>query len=142
RSGADEAGRDLSTIDVAACIWCSVSGNQAAAKDALKEKIAYYGHALSQTILEQLGLTHADFAPIEDAVMRENNIEKAKSLVSSQMMQIGIGGTGRDLIVRLEKLVALGVRHISFGPPLGPDVDEAIQVIGREVIPYFGGDEL
>jgi 5,10-methylenetetrahydromethanopterin reductase len=137
QEGAAKAGRNLDEIDIAACVWCSVSEDKEAAEDALKEKIAYYGHALSPTILEQLGLTQADFETIEQAVMVENNLEKAKSLVTEAMMQIGIVGTAKDLIARLERLVALGVQHISFGPPLGPNVDEAIQVIGREVIPHF-----
>jgi 5,10-methylenetetrahydromethanopterin reductase len=135
--GASLAGRPLETIDIAACIWCSIADDKAAAEDALKEKVAYYGHAMSPLILEQLGLTHDDFSQIEQAVMQENNLEKAKSLVTAQMLQIGIAGTTRDLIRRLEKLVALGVQHISFGPPLGPNLDEAIRVIGRDVIPYF-----
>jgi hypothetical protein len=28
---------------------------------------------------------------------------------------------------------------LSFGPPLGPDPVEAIQLIGREIIPHFRG---
>lgn len=135
--GARQAGRSMSEIDVAACIWCSVSDNQAQAEDALKEKIAYYGHAMSATILEQLGLTHADFREIERLVMIEKNIEAAKRLVTEPMMRIGIAGSADKLIERLEQLAALGVRHISFGPPLGPDIDEAIRVIGQQIIPHF-----
>ena len=137
RAGAESAGRNVDEIDVAACFWCSISGDKTRAEDALKEKIAYYGHALSPMILEQLGLTHADFEPIAHAVVVENNIHKAKTMVTEPMMQIGIAGTALDLIARLEKLVALGVKHLSFGPPLGPDIDEAIRVIGRDVLPYF-----
>ncbi len=135
--GARQAGRSMSEIDVAACIWCSVSDNQAQAEDALKEKIAYYGHAMSATILEQLGLTHADFREIERLVMIEKNIEAAKRLVTEPMMRIGIAGSADKLIERLEQLAALGVQHISFGPPLGPDIDEAIRVIGQQIIPHF-----
>lgn len=135
--GARQAGRSIGEIDVAACIWCSVSDNQAQAEDALKEKIAYYGHAMSTTILEQLGLTHADFSEIERLVMVEKDIETAKRLVTEPMMRIGIAGSADKLIERLEQLAALGVRHISFGPPLGPDIDEAIRVIGQRVIPHF-----
>ncbi len=137
RKGAMEAGRNLEDIDIAACIWCSISEDKAAAEDVLAEKIAYYGHAFSETILAQLSLTHADFEPIEHAIMAENNIEKAKSLITPQMLQFGIAGTSRELIERIEKLTALGIQHISFGPPLGPDIDEAIRVIGQDVIPYF-----
>jgi 5,10-methylenetetrahydromethanopterin reductase len=135
--GAKQAGRSMDEIDVAACIWCSVSDDQAQAEDALKEKIAYYGHAMSATILEQLGLSQADFSEIERLVMVKQDIEAAKRLVTEPMMRIGIAGSANRLIERLEGLAALGVRHISFGPPLGPDIDEAIQVIGQRVIPHF-----
>jgi 5,10-methylenetetrahydromethanopterin reductase len=137
RAGAESAGRSLDEIDVAACIWCSIADDKKAAEDALKEKIAYYGYSLSPMILEQLQVTREDFEPIARAVMAENDLSKAKTMVTPPMMRIGIAGTSHDLIARLEALVEMGVKHISFGPPLGPDVDEAIRVIGRDVIPYF-----
>jgi 5,10-methylenetetrahydromethanopterin reductase len=137
RAGAASAGRSLDEVDVAACIWCSIADDKGAAEDALKEKIAYYGYSLSPMILEQLALSREDFEPIARAVMLENDLPAAKTMVTPPMMRIGIAGTSRDLIARLEALVEMGVRHISFGPPLGPDVDEAIQAIGRDVIPYF-----
>ncbi len=137
REGAARANRSLEDVDVAACIWVSVAEDRVAAEDALREKIAYYGHALSDLILQRLGLQRSDFAEIEHAAQAEGDMARARSLVTDQMLQIGIVGTGRDLIERLEGLVALGARHLSFGPPLGPDPLAALQVIGREVIPHF-----
>lgn len=135
--GAADAQRDVRQIDLAACIWCSVSDDQEAARDALKEKIAYYGHALSPTILDQLGLTHEDFASIRQAVVVEGDLGKGKRLVSEAMLRIGIVGTADDVIRRCEGLAQMGARHLSFGPPLGPDPLAAIELIGRKVIPYF-----
>lgn len=135
--GTEQAGRSQKDLDVAACIWVSVSDDRAAAEDVLKEKIAYYGHAMSPLVLDRLGLTQDDFTPIEQAVMVENDLEKAKSLVTEPMMKIGIAGTATDLILRLEGLAAMGATHISFGPPLGPDLMDAVASIGREVIPHF-----
>jgi 5,10-methylenetetrahydromethanopterin reductase len=135
--GATRAGRSLDEIDVAGCVWCSVSNDRGAAEDVLKDKIAYYGHALSPLIWERLGLSAADFRPLEQALMTERDPIAARALVTERMLRIGIVGTPADLIRRLEGLVALGVRHLSFGPPLGPDQLEAVQAIGREVIPHF-----
>ena len=53
------------------------------------------------------------------------------------MLRIGIVGSPEDLIQRLGILVEMGVSHLSFGPPLGPDPLSAIESIGREVVPYF-----
>lgn len=137
REGAHSAGRDLDSIDIAACVWCALDDDRAAAEDALRAKIAYYGHALSPLILERLGVRQDEFTPIEHAIMVERDEAKAKALVTDKMLKIGIVGTSHDLIERLEKLVALGVRHLSLGPPLGRDPLAAIQAVGRDVIPYF-----
>ena len=136
-TGAAAAGRDMREIDVAACVWVSVAEEHAAAADALREKIAYYGHALSDTILGRLGLTRADFAPIERALHAERDLARAKALVTEPMLRIGIVGASRDVIARLEQLVGLGATHLSFGPPLGPDPLAALHILGREVLPYF-----
>jgi 5,10-methylenetetrahydromethanopterin reductase len=137
--GAASVGRSLDQIDVAACFWCSISDDKTSAEDALREKIAYYGHAMSPMILDQLGLSRADFEPLAHAVAVDNDLQRAKTMVTAPMMRIGIAGTADELIARLETLVEMGVNHISFGPPVGPDIDEAIRVIGRDVIPYFRG---
>ena len=135
--GAKSAGRDMAEIDVAACVWASVDEDAEAAKDALREKVAYYGHAMSRMILGQLGLNHDDFKPIEHLVMVEKDMPAAKRLVTDQMLQIGIVGTTHDLIERLESLAEMGVKHMSFGPPLGANPLKAVQQIGKDVIPYF-----
>lgn len=137
KEGAETAGRSLNDVDVAACIWCSLADDADAAKDVLREKIAYYGHAFSPMILEQLNLTKDDFSRIETLIMKEKDIEAAKREVTDTMLQFGITGTSSDLIDRLESLVEMGVKHISLGPPLGPDPLAALTIIGRDVIPHF-----
>ncbi len=136
-AGAAAAGRTMDEIDLAACIWVSVSDDQDAAEDVLREKIAYYGAGLGPLIHRQLGVTKADFAPIERAIMTERDTAKAKALVTDAMLRIGIVGTPDDLIPRLETLVAMGARHLSFGPPLGPDPVAAVEAFGRAIIPHF-----
>ncbi len=135
--GAARTGRDLAGFDLAACIWCSVSDDHAAAERVLRDKIAYYGHALSPLIWDRLGVREEDFRPIEQALMTDRDPERARALVDERMLRIGVVGTPADLVPRLEGLVAMGARHLSFGPPLGPDPLAAVRSIGREVIPRF-----
>jgi 5,10-methylenetetrahydromethanopterin reductase len=123
-------------VDIAACIWCSVSEDRAAAERVLRDKIAYYGHALSPLILSRLGVTRADFDPIQ-AALRVGDTERAAELVTPAMLRIGIVGTTADLLPRLQSLVDMGARHLSFGPPLGPDPLAAIATLGREVLSKF-----
>ena len=137
QDGLNQAERSVNDVDVAACIWCSVSDDRDKAEAVLKDKIAYYGHALSPLILQQLGVDRREFEPIERAVMVERDLPKARSLVSQKMLRIGVVGTAKDLIPRLEALVDMGARHLSFGPPLGPDPVAAIEILGKEVLPRF-----
>jgi 5,10-methylenetetrahydromethanopterin reductase len=135
--GAARTGRAFADVDVAACVWCAIANDREAARDALAEKIAYYGHTLSPLILQQLGLSADDFAPLRQAVIVEGNLTKGKRLVTEAMLQIGIVGTATDVMRRCEGLAALGARHLSFGPPLGPDLLAALEALGTQVIPHF-----
>ncbi|MFN8528726.1 MAG: LLM class flavin-dependent oxidoreductase [Anaerolineae bacterium] len=139
REGMDKAGRSLDDLDLAACIWVSLSDDRAAAESVLRHKIAYYGHAMSPLIWDRLGLMQDDFRPIEQAIMRDGDPVRAAAMVTPDMLKIGVVGTAADLIERLEGLVALGARHLSFGPPLGDDPLKAITILGRDVLPYFKG---
>ena len=136
QAGAAQRAPALVELDLAACIWVSLATDKQAARRALAEKIAYYGHALSPLILDRLGVTLADFRPIEHAIMVERDVARAVNMVDERMLRIGVVGAPREVIERLEPLVAAGVRHLSFGPPLGPDRREAVALLGQ-VIEHF-----
>lgn len=127
---------ELDELDFAACIWVSLSEEKTEARRVLAEKIAYYGHALGPLILERLGVQREEFAPIERAVMVERDVDKAVGLIDERMMRIGVAGRPEDVIERLEPLVAAGARHLSFGPPLGPALPEAVRMLAQ-VIDHF-----
>jgi 5,10-methylenetetrahydromethanopterin reductase len=127
---------DLGELDLAVCIWVSLSDDRTAARRVLAQKIAYYGHALGPLIWDRLGLTKEDFTPIEQAMMVERDEEKAIALVDKRMLRIGVVGNAQDVIARLEPLVAAGARHLSFGPPLGPEPLRAVRLLGQ-VVKHF-----
>jgi 5,10-methylenetetrahydromethanopterin reductase len=135
-SGAQKRPRYLPPLDLAACIWVSLSDDREAARRVLAQKVAYYGHALGPLIWERLQLVRSDFDAIEDAMMVQRDEEAAISLVDERMLRIGVVGGAREVIERLEPLVAAGATHLSFGPPLGPDRLEAIRILGR-VVTHF-----
>lgn len=126
----------LEPLDFAACIWVSLAADREAAQRTLAQKIAYYGASLSPLILTQLNLSVADFAPIQHTLNVERNEAKAVAMVDERMLRIGVVGQPSDVIARLEPLVAAGAKHLSFGPPLGPDPLEAVSLLGQ-VIDHF-----
>jgi 5,10-methylenetetrahydromethanopterin reductase len=132
--GARESGRDPDAIDVAACIWCSIDGNEARAKRALASKIAYYGASFSPHILAAVSLTVLDFRSIQQA-LSNGNTERARNLVTPAMLSLGVAGGVDELVEAGARLVDAGARHISFGPPLGPDPEQAVAALGAHVVP-------
>lgn len=118
--GAAIAGRDPLSVDVAACIWCSISSDAARGRRALAEKLAYYGPSFSPDLLARVGLRPIDFEGFH---------------VPERGLALGVAGGAEDVAGACLQLIADGARHISFGPPLGPDPEEAIRVLASGVIP-------
>ena len=136
-AGAEQAGRDPDVIDLAACIWVSVDEDRARAEAALRTKVAYYANALSDDMLARLGVPRSEVEAIAHALSGTGDIAHAATLVSPELLRLGVAGDTRALIERLEGLAAMGARHLSFGPPLGPDPLAAIKLLGRTVVKHF-----
>src|SRR5262249_51425415 len=100
---------------------------------ALAEKVAYYGHALSDLLLARLGVERAEFAPIERAVMVDRDLGRAAGLVTDRMLEIGVWGPRGGLGERVGPLGRAGGRARS----LGPDPLHAVELLGRDVLPRF-----
>lgn len=133
RAGLFEAGRDPGCFDLPACIWVSV-GEEELARRALAEKLAYYGPSISAVQLAAVGLTPQQFEPAS-RYAQVGELTKAAALIDDRMLTLGIAGTPDQVVERCRGLATLGVEHISFGPPLGPDPHAAIELLGSEVVP-------
>ena len=123
-------------FDFATCIWVSASHDQAAARRVLAQKVAYYGSAINETLLSDLGLARSDFELVSRALVEDKDEARAIDLVTDDMLRIGVVGDAAQIIERLEPLVAGGATHLSFGPPLGPNFGEALRILG-EVAQHF-----
>ncbi|MDQ6774020.1 MAG: LLM class flavin-dependent oxidoreductase [Candidatus Dormibacteraeota bacterium] len=133
-AGARRAGRDPCELDVAACLWCSIDPDAGRARRALAEKIAYYGASFSPKLLARAGLRVADFGPIQ-AAMAATDLDGACALVTERMLSLGVVGGPEEVAARCAGLLRAGARHLSFGPPLGPDPERAVRALGLEVLP-------
>jgi 5,10-methylenetetrahydromethanopterin reductase len=119
-------------VDLPACFWVSVSDDAATARAALAEKLAYYGPSISAPVLAAAGLRPQDFAP---AARLAHSGHGAAELIDDRMLALGVAGSAADVLARCRVLGQLGARHLSFGPPLGPDPVTAIRLLGDEVLP-------
>ena len=133
---ARRAGRAPDSLDIAACVWCSLDTDRARARRALAEKIAYYGAGFSPYLLARASVAPDEFRPIQSA-MSHRDVERAIELVTPKMLSLGIAGNADELAERCTALIVAGARHISFGPPLGPDPERAVAALGLEVLPLL-----
>ena len=119
-------------VDLPACFWVSLSDDAPAARAALAEKLAYYGPSISAPMLAAAGLRPQDFAP---AARLAQGGHSAAHLIDDRMLALGVAGSASDVLARCRILVQRGARHLSFGPPLGPDPVTAIRLLGDQVLP-------
>jgi 5,10-methylenetetrahydromethanopterin reductase len=135
-AGAKNAGRDPSDVAISGCAWLSISENRQAAADKMRNMVAYFGPHLEEHALESVGLSKEAMQPLRELV-EQKRYEEAHAAVTDDMLKLGIVGTPKEVITEIEQLAEAGITEIGFGGPLGPDVKEAIRLMGDKVIPYF-----
>jgi 5,10-methylenetetrahydromethanopterin reductase len=123
-------------FDLAACVWWSIAPTQAAAEDALRYLIAYYGPSLRAETLAPIGLQPSDFAAVRDA-WRNGDMDRAMRLVQENMFQLAIYGAPQDMVAKVRWLQSKGVTQINIGPPLGPNREQALRQTGEMVMREF-----
>ncbi len=136
--GIARVGRDRSSFVMSGCAWLSLSAERSAAAAKMRHMVSYFGPYLEERALATVGLCRADFDPIKQRI-DAGDYAGAQALVTDDMLRLGIVGTPRDVIRQIEDLAAAGIDEVGFGGPLGPDPEAAIELLGREVIPYFRG---
>jgi 5,10-methylenetetrahydromethanopterin reductase len=137
-AGAAQAGRSIDELDVAACVWVSISEDRDEARHLLAEHIALYSGSLSSAALEANGLDPEEFARTQ-VLMSEGRKADAIASVSDSMLELGIVGEAAEVIDQCGALIAAGARHISFGPPMGPEPSAALRLLGQQVLPTLRG---
>jgi 5,10-methylenetetrahydromethanopterin reductase len=134
--GARRAGRDPVELDIAGCAWLSISAEPTAAADMLRPMVAYLGPYLEEHALGTIGLTPADFAPLRELVVA-GRLAEASAAVTDDMFRLAVVGTPDQVVEQVQALADAGVTQVNLGGPLGPDPEEAIRLVGSQVIPHF-----
>jgi 5,10-methylenetetrahydromethanopterin reductase len=135
-TGAARAGRSVDELDVAACVWVSIADDRAVARRMMAHHIAEYSGSLSTAALLANGLDPEEFARTQ-ALMSAGNEDDAVDSVTDDMMRLGIVGGVDDVIEQCQALIEAGARHISFGPPMGPDIGLSLRLLGERVLPVL-----
>ncbi len=134
--GADKVGRNPDDMDIIVGPLTSISSDGDAARDHTRTMLPLLQPFLAPMTTNE-GLDPEDIQACFDA-FNAGDIEKAKSMVSDKSVRaFSASGTPRDIIPQVEEIIDAGATHVVFGPPLGPDFDEALHLLATEVVPHF-----
>ena len=136
--GARKANQNPDDLDIAGCAWLSISSDRSAATAVLRSMIAYFGPYLEAPALASIDLTPGDFVTISKH-LDAGRYDEAEACVTEDMFKLALMGTPKEIISQIERLADMGITQVNLGGPLGPDPEEAIRLMGEEVIPYFQG---
>jgi alkanesulfonate monooxygenase SsuD/methylene tetrahydromethanopterin reductase-like flavin-dependent oxidoreductase (luciferase family) len=99
------------------------------------------GHLLNQRLLE-LPVPAATRAAVKDGHREGKTIEELEPLISERMIEesgIVIAGTPEECLAQLDEVLRLAKPYrfdiVDIASPLGPDWNEAIDIICREILP-------
>jgi 5,10-methylenetetrahydromethanopterin reductase len=86
---------------------------------------------------EVAGVLPDEIKKVREAAARGSFAEGASYVSDLSARKCSVAGSPADVIPQIEKMIEAGVTHVAFGHPLGPDFEEALDLIGREIIPKF-----
>jgi 5,10-methylenetetrahydromethanopterin reductase len=136
-AGAVAAGRKPEEIDVAAYTSFSISDDAKKATKAALPVVAFIVAGSAPMVLEKHGINPAKADEIRNA-LKVGNFPVALAAVTPQMLDaFSICGTPETCINKIVELKKIGIGQFVCGSPIGPNVKQAIDLIGTKIIPQF-----
>lgn len=134
--GAQRSGRNADEMEIIAGQICAISNDSEKAKATARRALAVYLPYL-KPMTNVAGIPDEEVDKVREAAA-SGDFEKGAGYVSDLAVEkCSVCGTPDEVIPQIEAMIEVGVNHISFGHPLGPDFDEAVDLIGKEILPHF-----
>ncbi len=135
--GSEKLGKDPKEIDIAAYTSFSVAGTEKNARKPVIPVVAYIVAGSPEFILEKHDISIEKAEKIKSELSKRNWGE-AFGAVDNEMIDVfTVSGTPEQCTEKIETLFKTGITHFVTGSPLGPNVREAINLFGKEVLPHF-----
>jgi 5,10-methylenetetrahydromethanopterin reductase len=118
----------------------SVSRDGEAARQHAKRFVSHIVSGWPDEVLEAKGIDPQAIRAVRQAYAENRGVDDAAALTPDEAVnRLIIAGTPSQCVDRLRECFALASRHgfseVAIGVPLGPDVPEAIDLWGEEILP-------
>ena len=133
--GAEKAGRDPSSLDLAGNVLLSVDDDATAARDAVRHVLAYYTGRVEPIVLSTSGADPDEVRRVREAAATQGP-EAAADLVTDAMIDtFAAAGRPQQVAERLRAYADAGLRGLNAWYVLGPRPDHAMRLLAEEVRP-------
>lgn len=144
KEGLNKAGRDFKSIDILNPLMLSLSEDYNEAYEHLitGDPVIKYNTVVliadsNSLVLEKAGLP-PDLNQKINRILIEEGVDAAiKAIPEKAINSFSIVGDIETCIKRIEEYLKVGVTHIGFFQPHGPDIEKAIKLLGEKIIPYI-----
>jgi 5,10-methylenetetrahydromethanopterin reductase len=135
RDGADRAGRDLDEILITGNVLTSVDHDRAAARAAVRGVLAYYLYRVEGVVVDESGADPDEVDAVRTAVT-EHGVDAGADAVTEGLIDLfAVAGTVDDVVDGLTPFAAAGMDLPLLWHTLGPNQQEATEILAREVRP-------
>jgi 5,10-methylenetetrahydromethanopterin reductase len=133
--GARGAGRDPDSLDLAANVLISVARDATAARDAVREVLAYYLHRVEGVVTDTSGADPEQVEAVRRAV-REDGVAAGARAVTGHLIDVfTAAGEPDQVAARLREFTEAGLQGLLAWHVFGPDPHQGLELLAREVAP-------
>jgi 5,10-methylenetetrahydromethanopterin reductase len=134
--GAARVNRNPDEVEIIAGPLSSISTDREKARETARRVLAVYLPYL-RPMTDVAGISEEEINKVREAAST-GDFEKGAGYISDlSVSKCSVTGTAKDVIEQIEEMVDAGVTHVAFGHCLGPNFDEALDILGKEVLPHF-----
>jgi 5,10-methylenetetrahydromethanopterin reductase len=132
--GARLGGRELAQLDIAAPLMTSVAADHHAARETVKEPLAYYLYRVEKVMTADAG-TDPEAIKAVTAAVRDHGVEAGARLITDEQIDtFTLSGEPGHVAQRFSEYAAAGIQGL-IAQVQGTERDESFRLLATEVLP-------
>ena len=136
--GAASVGKDPTQSQIIVGPLCSISRDRKAAVRTIKKLLAIF-LPFTSPMKEKIGIDERDVIKANEAYLAGDYDTAVRHVPDEAVRAFSLTGAPKEVIPQVENLISAGATNVAFGPPHGPNFKEMLELLAKEVVPYFRG---